>query len=75
MNQNRTGRRIIGMLLAALAVLLLCAAGAEEAREPLDYSDPANWVYLGAENGETRADVFFIAPSVLLERSNKDGQV
>ena len=82
MNQNRTGRRIIGMLLAALAVLLLCAAGAEEAREPLDYSDPANWVYLGAENGETRADVFFIAPSAfggkegayLLDLANEKGR-
>ena len=49
-----------------LALMLICGGAAEtveETREPLDYGDPQNWVYLGAEDGETAADVFFIAPS------------
>ena len=67
MNGKRTCRKLV---LEALCVLLLIvisgAAMAETAGEsgaPLDYSDPQNWVYLGAENGETFADVFFVAPS------------
>ncbi len=66
MTGNNIFRTLRGGLLCLLAVMLLSVAAtgaATEAREPLDYSDAANWVYMGTEDGETKADVFFIAPS------------
>ena len=62
---NRLRGCIAALLLMAM-VLLCGTVSAEEAaavREPLDYSDAANWAYAGEESGETAADVFFLAPS------------
>ena len=67
MNGNRRYWRLgCGIAWALALVLLFSAAAAEtppETRQPLDYGDPQNWVYLGSEDGETTVDVFFIAPS------------
>ena len=67
MNRNRTCWKIgCGIAWVLALALLFSTAIAEtpvEIREPLDYSDPQNWVYLASENGETAVDVFFIAPS------------
>ena len=66
----RTDRRYPKIITAAvwMVTLLLLLGGAaaetpEAVWQPLDYSDAQNWVYFGTENGETAADVFFIAPS------------
>ena len=67
MGNERKHRKIrTAVIWAVILALLLGCAAAEtpvNAREPLDYSDAQNWVYFGAEDGETAADVFFIAPS------------
>lgn len=85
MGWKRTCRRIVLETLCLLLLIVVSgAATAETAGEsgaPLDYSDPQNWVYLGAEDGETFADVFFVAPSAfggregswLLDLSNEKG--
>ena len=65
-NDRKTPKIIMAVVWLAALLLLLGGAAAEapaETREPLDYSDAQNWVYFGSENGETSADVFFIAPS------------
>ena len=85
MSWKRTCRKVIlEALWVLLLIILSCTAMAEstgESRVSLDYSDPQNWAYLGAEDGETMADVFLIAPSAfggregswLLELSNEKG--
>ena len=85
--KNHRRLREIGAAVAwmlALALLLGCAAAEtpEETWEPMDFSDPQNWVYFSAEDGETAADVFFIAPSAfggkegsyLMNLSNEKGR-
>ncbi len=56
-------RGMIYLLALMLLLISLLPGALAESREPLDYSDANNWVYFGAEDGETRADIFFIAPS------------
>ncbi len=85
MNWNRLHWKNAFVVLCALLLAVLWGAAAEtpgEGRSKLDYSDPKNWVYLGEENGEAWADVFFIAPSAfggkegswLLDLSNEKGR-
>ncbi len=86
MQGNRQIRLIAkGWIILLAALLLLCGAWAEspdETREPLDYSDENNWVYLGSEGGETLTDVFFLAPSAfggkegsyIMDLSNEKGR-
>ena len=79
-------RKACLIILGMLALVLLSGSAAAEtpdaAREPLDFSDAQNWVYFGTEDGETAADVFFIAPSAfggkegsyLMDLSNEKGR-
>lgn len=53
----------IVLILLVLSFSSVCCADGTKLPDALDYSDPGNWVYLGAEDGETAVDVFFIAPS------------
>lgn len=70
------------LTLALCCLLITASADPDAAGEPLDYSDPQNWVYFGAEDGETTADVFFLAPSAfggkegsyLMDLSNEKGR-
>lgn len=86
MNGNRKRRGIRRVIAWVTALMILYTGAAAEIpaefREPLDYSDAKNWVYFGAEDGETAADVFFIAPSAfggkegsyLMDLSNEKGR-
>ena len=76
--------RIATVWMLMLMLLFGCAAAEapDPGREPLDYSDEQYWVYMGTEDGETAADVFFIAPSAfggkegsyLMDLSNEKGR-
>ena len=81
----RYQRTVRGIAWLLMLMVLFGSAAAEapgETREPLDYSDPQNWVYMGAEDGETAVDVFFLAPSAfggkegsyLMDLSNEKGR-
>lgn len=61
--KSLTMRGLMCMLAAVLLLTGLIPGALSEEREALDYSKEENWVYCGSENGETKADVFFIAPS------------
>lgn len=86
MGMHRGFRKIrVAVIWMFVFIMLLGSAAAEtsaEIKESLDYSDAQNWVYCGAEDGETAADVFFIAPSAfggkegsyLMEFSNEKGR-
>ncbi len=67
MNGNRKRWKTACGIAWMLALMLLFSTAMAEtpaqSREPLDYSDARNWVYFASEEGETTADVFFIAPS------------
>lgn len=74
-----------GAILAALFLLMamtICAAGAENTLERLDYSKEENWAYCETGKAETSADVFFLSPSAfggkegsyMLELTNEKGE-
>ena len=79
-------RKMIAIVVWMMALMLFVGNAAAETpdvtREPLDFSDAENWVYFGAEDGETAVDVFFIAPSAfggkegsyLMDLSNPKGR-
>ncbi len=62
-----TIRRIVSVLICVLVLVLAFGSASSKAmtvtREPLDYGDSGNWAYMGSEDGESAADVFFIAPA------------
>ena len=81
-------RKTVSVLLMIVMIALILLPGnvaaetPEGPRESLDFSDSRNWAYFGTEDGETTADVFFIAPSVfggkngsyLMDLSNEKGR-
>ncbi len=79
-------QQMTGALAFFLAALLLLSgvfsSAASESSEPLDYSNADNWVYYASQSGETKADVFFIAPSAfggkegsyLMDLNNEKGR-
>ncbi len=86
MKEYRKSPQMISVLSFLLAALMLWSgmfsiAGAESS-QPLDYGNSDNWVYFASESGETKADVFFIAPSAfggkegsyLMDLSNEKGR-
>ncbi len=66
MNGYSRFRKMTKGLMCLLIVVMLGAAALPvlaETGETMDYADSGNWVYMGTEDGETKVDVFFIAPS------------
>lgn len=63
MNGNRKRWKTACGIAWMLALMLLFSTAMAETRESLDYGDAGNWIYLASEDGESAADVFFLAPS------------
>ena len=57
------------ILCFSLVIILICAVFAgcgpqEAASAATDYSQAANWAYYEADSTDTKADVFFLCPTV-----------
>ncbi len=63
-------KRALSLFAAALLavfVLTACGGSSEDVSEltsEVDYSQEENWAYYASADGETRADVFFVCPTV-----------
>ena len=62
MRKFKTGRLLPGLTALFAVMMLICCCSVIAGAEELDYSDEANWAYLGEDAGKD-ADVFFIAPT------------
>ena len=65
-------KKTVTMILTVSITLLLILTGCQQERSKsnVDYSDEKSWAYCEKENKETKADVFFICPTVYKGNEN-----